>query len=97
MKNSIKQFLKLEWRKGLIFIFLTGISLLLVYPDYPLPADFYTVGRGWPLPYLTINIGGGVTQGVSIFYLGLVTDLIFWYLISCLIIFIYNKLRGKRV
>lgn len=96
MKQLIKQCLKPDWRKGLILISFMGISLLRTYPAYPLPADFYTIGRGWPLPYLTINIGGGVVQGVSIFYLGLVIDIIFWYLISCLIIFVYNKLGGKK-
>lgn len=105
-KETIKEFLKPDWKKVLITLALIAVSLLFVYtPTFPEPdelgrvaiVDFYTTGRAWPLPYLTINIGGGVAQGFSIFYLGLVVDLFFWYLISCLIIFVYNKLRGKKV
>jgi hypothetical protein len=106
MKQLIKQFLMPNWRKILIAIILMGLSLFFVHsPTFPGPdelgrmaiVDFYSIGRGLPLPYLIINIGGGMAQGFSIFYLGLVIDLIFWYLISCLIIFIYNKLRSKKV
>ena len=101
---GIKEFLKPTILKIILTIIFIVVSLLFVYFPAPLwieesnniaTIDFYTNIRGFPIPYLIINIGGGVVQGFSIFYFGLLIDLIFWYLLSCLIIFIYNKV-GKN-
>ncbi len=105
-KETIKEFLKPNWKKIIIAIIFIITSLLFVY-DHILPllksesdcmtevtiVDFYTIARGFPLPYLLIDIGGGIAQGFSIFYLGLLVDSIFWYFFSCLVIFIWNKFR----
>lgn len=94
---NTKEFLKPDWKKGLITAILIIISLLFVYAlDRIAIVDFYTIGRGWPLPYFIINIGGGVAQGFSMFYWGLIIDLIFWYLLSCFILSVYDRIKQKN-
>jgi hypothetical protein len=104
-KQSVKQFLKLDWGKIVItiliivvslfdiFLFLANIRLPIFYGSN---VDFYTVAKGFPLPFVVINMAGRTPVDFSIFYPGLVTDLILWYLVSCLIIFIWNKFKKKK-
>ena len=109
MKQSIKLFLMPDYKKILLTLFLTGLSLFFVHtPIYPFDqqpdesgrmvlSDFWLIQRGWPLPYSITHIGFGDAYGYSIFYPGLVINLIFGYFVSCLIIFLYNKLKNKKV
>jgi len=113
MKQSIKLFLIPDYKKTLLTLVLTGLSLFFVsyttsLPD-PQPDEFgritiisdwdITVGRGLPLFYLMTHTGFGADDGhpIFIFYPGLIINLIFWYFVSCLIIFLYNKLKNKKV
>jgi hypothetical protein len=86
-----KQFLKPDWKKILLTVILFLIStryvsfLGLDAPYYiGFPINVYYMA-GWPMS----------TKGF--FYLGIVIDLIFYYLISCLIVWIYDKVRKKRI
>ncbi len=104
-KNSIKQFLKPDRRKVIliiVFFFLaTGISGVYnkevdnnsLYG----PLGFFIMNSvifkeyGFPLKWLKVGAGEKITS-----YSSLAVDLIFWYLISCLLIFIYDKIKAKK-
>jgi hypothetical protein len=81
---------------SLTFIFL-ALSFLYYYE--PLVMDAYILQRGWPLPYWeysksTWDYKG--PNGVSYFlYHNLLLDFIFWYLVSALIFFVWNKYSTK--
>jgi len=91
---NFKQFLRPDWRKIVIFIVLLLISLVIVY-DMPV-GELLTSFRGLPLPVLFFY--NSDWHPIPIWYVlllfGLI-DLIFWYLLSCLIIWIYGKIKKK--
>jgi len=86
----IKQFLKPNWRKILLFIILL-IFFIGLKRNIRLGDVFFTA-RGYPLPFQSSN--GAIDNLIS--YIFLFINLIFWYLISCFIIWIYNKLKKKH-
>jgi len=94
---NLKQFLKTGWRKIVIFIILLIIFLPFRYVVSPFPLIW--AGRGLPLPiYIDILVGEGmIWTPINQPLLGvfLIIDLIFWYFISCLIIWIFDKIKKK--
>jgi hypothetical protein len=88
---NIKQFLKPDWRKILI----TVVIMIVFFPGHP-P---YYKGGGFPLCYLCSgNCYGGsniASCGITEKPINLILDIIIWYLISCLIIWIYDKFKKK--
>jgi len=94
---SSKQFLKPEWKKIAVFIVLL-IIFLVIYKyklplmrgelPYPFPA------KGLPLP-IYIKGSEEMEGSEKLLKVFLIIDFIFWYLISCLIIWIYDKLTKK--
>jgi len=98
---SWKEFLKPDWRKIVITLALIGLSFLYIYE--PLIADAYEAYRGLPLFYWKYFVGAGpLIEGMEVpepvtefLYFNLIIDLIFWYLLSCLIIWIYDKVKKK--
>ncbi|MFH1048946.1 MAG: hypothetical protein V1732_04765 [Patescibacteria group bacterium] len=93
-KKSIKQFLKLDWRKiiaTLIFIILSSYPPVIIGQithNNSAPITLYS--SGFPIPYYIYE-----TQ-IDVFYLFLFLDIIFWYFISYLLIFIWDKIKGKK-
>jgi len=99
---KIKQFLKPDWRK----IVLTIVFILLSYfyvsgsiaeTDSVSAWDF----RGLPFIYLICELEYKVNTGYNlktcqIKYLDLFINFLFWYFFSCLIIWIYDKLRKRK-
>ena len=100
---NLKQFLKPDWRKIVMFIVLL-IIFLVIYKyklslmTGELPFSFPV--KGLPLP---IYIGcpekmecpertEGFEKLLKVF---LIIDLFFWYFISCFIIWIYKKVKKK--
>jgi len=103
-KNSIKQFLKPNWKKvllGLIFIGLIIFTSSWLWDKIGfrrmggidvgigIPFEFYFYRSSAPLPNTR-----WLSEILSPFYLAL--DLIFWYLISCLLISIWDKIKAKK-
>ena len=82
-----KQFLKPDWRKISIFVALFAISLLYQYEGPCLEICFPTRGLPFPIFWLPDSIWE--------FALRLIIDLFFWYFISCLIAWIYDKVKKK--
>jgi hypothetical protein len=95
-----KQFLKLDWRKIVItvvifimqsLIFLVWLGSWLGGSDLGLPFVFYRVGSS------AMGIRGAVWEKDSFSLYYLVVDLIIWYILSCLIVWIYDKFRKKKM
>ena len=64
--------------------------------------DAYEAYRGLPLFYWKYFVGiGPFKEGMELepitefIYPNLIVDLIFWYLLSCLIVWIYDKVKKK--
>lgn len=85
----LKEFIRPDLKKIIISIILLVFFLLFEY-NWAF-GELYVQARGLPFPILTYDSGY-----YFFIYFGLIGDIIFWYLISCLIIFIYNKYRGKK-
>jgi hypothetical protein len=95
---TLKQLLKPDWRKIVIFAILciifslinTGISGELIIPII-----------GLPLPFYYCMLGGVVIlpnkpEAICSFnYSYLIIDIIIWYLFSCLMVWIYDKYFKK--
>lgn len=97
-----KEFLKPNWKK----IILTLIFILLSFLYFQMPSRVVTgIHRdeyhGLPLPFYHYLIGFRILPSQEIEYIdssnflypNLLIDLIFWYLISCLMVLIYEEFR----
>jgi len=99
----LKEFFKPTWIKILITIILLLITLFYKWSNHCI-GDVCRL-RGLPIPFAD-EIGGkfyfyilgySTYYGFSSFFLiSLILDIIFWYLISCLIIWIYNKIKNRN-
>jgi len=98
---TLKQFLKPDWRKIVITLALISLSFLYIYE--PVVLDAYEAYRGLPLFYWKYFVGTGLLiEGMKppepvteFLYFNLIINLIFWYLVSCLIVWIYDKVKKK--
>ena len=101
MSMTLKQSLKPDWRKIVIFVVLSVIFLYLFNNAVTIGELYYPV-KGFPLPYYYNRSGGMLSSGVLVDYipnfnlLNFILDLIFWYLLSCLVIWIYDKFRKRK-
>jgi len=97
---TLKQFLKPDWRKIVIMIILVYLGLFSL-----------ALGVCWGRPcfiidYLRDSLSGVCPLCIFIVILdffmveisdffGLVLNVIYWYLLSCLIVWIYDKVKKK--
>ena len=91
--QSIKQFLKPNWKKIILFLIFMIIGSFICYHKEP------TINCGFPMPYLKVYylmtlVGEPGPKFTSFF--SVLVDLIFWYLIACGIIFAYQKLKKRK-
>jgi hypothetical protein len=86
-----KKFLMPDWIKVVLTVILFLISTRYTYTlGFDAPTSY-----GFPIPvYAT---GGFPMATVDFLYLGIIIDLIFYYLISCLIVWVYDKYKKKRI
>lgn len=105
--QSIKQLLKPDWKKiilvAVLFILSTGISGKLnneVDNDALYgPIGFMVINGdlykeyGFPLKWLKIEGREKMTS----YNLSLVSDIIFWYFISCLLILVRDKIKSNKM
>jgi len=98
-KETIKEFLKPDWRKAVMFV--TLVFIVLVFPGIPIiiyswgytkGLEFVSILRiGWIITFLhTLDIY------IQIAWHLLFIELIILYPISCLIIFACSKFRDKK-
>ena len=100
--TNLKEFFKPKKNKIVLTVVLAILSLVLYvsisehYITIPLDSSeievLYTViyGFGFLLSRYLIELGLQTLVVSSLFW---IVSLIYWYLLSCLLIFIYNKLR----
>jgi hypothetical protein len=88
--------MKPDWKKIIVFvimvIILSQIKINFACPDCP-------TYQGFPFPIYTS--GGlmpplGVERTYNLDYIPLFLDLITWYLLSCIMVWIYDKFRKKK-
>jgi hypothetical protein len=97
-----KEFLKPSWIK--IVLLLIFLVLSFFKTDYPFSSDSPSFSHGFPLYYLTEGYDWwsypewqtSPRKIRDILYFNLFIDLIFWYLLSCLIIWVYDKVKKKK-
>lgn len=83
---NIKEFLKPDWRKAILFLIIIVISY--VFSSFP---SFYNLTY-----FECIAEAGGCDRVYFIQRIFRVVDFIILYIISCLIVYAYDRYRGKR-
>jgi membrane protein implicated in regulation of membrane protease activity len=83
-----KQFLKPDWRKMVLFVILLILSLL-----YEWPCTRSSVCRGLIFSYATKFF---LSDNYDILWVQFVLNIVIWYLLSCLIVWIYDKFRKRK-
>ena len=91
---TLKQFLKPDWRKIVIFVVVS-----IVFSLYKNIITVYNYERGFPLPFqfCVYDMFPSLAPpwcGVVGHYL--IVDIIIWYILSCLIVWIYDKRKKKK-
>lgn len=97
MNQFIKQFFGPTWKSAIIKIVLGIILFVVVTFIHRITwqvLDYWELG--WPLHFFK-SWGpcspGGICHSSNTF--ALVFDIVLWYLVLCLIIFLYKKVKGK--
>jgi len=100
-----KEFLKPEWGKIVIFVILMAVTYFyesnwwILGPDvhfHGLPLPYYQCTTEY-LPHTPVDTYCNFKVGPDAFpYIWLVIDVIFWYFISCLIVWIYDKVKKNE-
>jgi len=90
-KMNWKEFFKPDWRKILIFLvlfILSSLASIKIYLCNMMGIGPCPIGYGFPLEFLY-----PILDFKNL--INLLIDIIFWYLLSCLIIWIYDKVKKK--
>jgi len=108
---NLKQFLKPDWRKIVIFVVVSIV--LSLFPLTLGSIDFFVnqlfikvpmrsgVVQGIPIPFYFCMLGGVVVypevSGLvcNFIYYIFIIDILIWYILSCLIVWIYDKVNKK--
>jgi len=85
-KETIKEFLKPEWRKVLTFGFL--FFVLPIFMPQPISAPSW----GFPIPYYSSGLNVETVFSFPFFIL----DILICYFLACLVGFTYNKFKAKK-
>lgn len=99
---TLKQFLKPDWIKIVIFVILFIISILTpnrciisnLFFSYEAKCTIYVFGA--PFSFFYIQPVVELAPEIHFDFIGLFGNIIFWYLLSCLIVWIYGKFRGRK-
>ena len=96
---NLKQFLKPDWRKVVIFVI--PIILTIIAVLFKVKGSEWDVLLYFPILFCAI-IPGCITSNGEVFevnnvlyLLSFVITYIIWYLLSCLIIWIFDKIKKK--
>jgi hypothetical protein len=104
IKMTLKQFLKPDWRKIVIFVVLIIIFSLIIwfFPTYNIFASCFPCGdcginRGFPLTFHVSHPAGKCETEFYTSYLiiDIIVDVMITYFLSCLIVWIYDKVKKK--
>jgi hypothetical protein len=103
---TLKQFLKPDWRKIVVFLILFGFFSSFIGNTYMFAlCDPCGCPNSWGYPLSFYNeqkIGADMKtfncgETMPLYnYSSLIIDIVIWYFLSCLIIWIYDKVRGRK-
>jgi len=91
-----KEFLKPDWRKILIFVVLMGVLNYLIISTTVILDARILVGIPfgfWPIGSFMMWPDATTPPTVEFSWINFIIDVIFWYLLSCLIIWTYYKVK----
>ncbi len=94
---KLKEFFRLDISKVAMIVIFLSLSLLFIQ-EYPKPGDpiipdagYYL--RGWPFPLYGGYITVAGVSGPGIVWGGLILDLFLSYLVSCVMVYFYQKIK----
>ena len=87
-----KEFLKPNWKKIMIMIILLLISSIRIPKVCLFIGTSCPESYGLPLVFYEIGYLDNVTNSPINF----IIDLIFWYIVSCIVVTIYDKFKKKK-
>ncbi len=94
---KLKEFLKPTIWKVIIFIILLILTSVFNYATYC--PECTRAAYGFPLALYELPgckpVSAEGCPGYRVIYSALIVDLIFWYLVSCLIVWFYDKRKKK--
>jgi hypothetical protein len=93
---TLKQFLKPDWRKIVVFItvlILGGLSLFIVAVCFSCPIYIGFIGLAL---FIVLDFIFLIFSPSFFFYLGILLSIFYWYLLSCLIIWIYSNFKSIK-
>jgi len=99
-KERIKEFLMPTfWKIILFLILMVGLNCWIIFSTHILDARILV---GLPLPFYPIGsfmIWSNMPPPpiVEFSWINFVIDIIFWYVVSCLIVFIYSKFKSRKI
>jgi hypothetical protein len=100
---NLKQFLKPDWRKIVLFAIIFGLLFLFpIIPNYevfPHPVDVKNFDAGyyvWHSLYSSFPAYENLMAKTGYIIFAIIIPLIFSYILSCLIFWIYDKFRKPR-
>jgi glucan phosphoethanolaminetransferase (alkaline phosphatase superfamily) len=92
---KIKQFLKPDWRKIVVFVilFILGIGISILSNSC---LGCYNVSIGLPLGFYEEIFWPHGMEKTNFLMLNFIIDIVILYFFSCLIIWIYDKFRKRK-
>ncbi len=78
---------------GLNYLWISGMRVMDAIVLIGLPLGFWPVGSGF---YIADTPGTIIPQTPTFSIVYFVIDIVFWYIVSCIIVFSYNKIRKAR-
>jgi len=97
---NIKQFLRPDWKKIVIFILLFIISTLTrayLFSNNEWKYSFPIFDFGTPFVFCHLLAIVELAPKISFNFLGLIGDIIFWYFISCSVFSLCDGFKGKKI
>jgi len=92
---TIKQFLKPDWRKIIVFVILL-IFVVIIIPIMNSGFGRYTSSVGFPLVFYEETFWPKEMEKTNFIISNFIIDIIVLYIISSLIIWIYDKVKKKK-
>jgi len=96
---NVKQFLKPDWRKVFIIAIIFIVLIYLSFTPFLGSSPIFTQTLGviiflfLAFPIVFLNF---LKLGIFAFLFGFILSILFWYLITCLIFWIYDKFRKVK-
>jgi len=95
---KIKQFLKLDWRKIVLFIIFLILTFILVFGTFGIPPSKREV-EDWIIVFLFYFLAFPIELTAYLDpilgFSGFIINIVYLYFLSCLIVWIYDKVKKK--